>query len=124
MEAKIQNHPQSPEWKEAEAKLNQIDEAKKKRTPSERHEKRMAALYVEPKSDTEWNRPTATSASTAYDFLVDATNDYAGRCDRYITMADAILKEDDPELYYALKQWGECPILPLPEPGKITLPTK
>jgi hypothetical protein len=79
---------------------------------------------VEPKTETEWNRPAATtSALTAHDFLRDAINDYSGRYDRYITMADSILKEDDPDLYKALKQWSDCPILPLPEPAKVCLPS-
>jgi hypothetical protein len=32
----------------AAAQLEQIDETKKKRTPGDRHEKRIKALYVEP----------------------------------------------------------------------------
>ncbi len=117
LEAKRKNLPQSAEWAKAEAELNRIDETKKKRTPSDRHEKRMKALYVEPISDTEWNRPAATSALTAHDFLVDAINDYAGRCDRYFA-SDEILKQDDPELYDALKQWSGAPALQQPERPK------
>jgi hypothetical protein len=67
--ARMENHPQSEEWKKADAELKRIDEAKKKRTPTDRHEKRVEALYVEPKSQHQWNRPAATSASTARDFL-------------------------------------------------------
>jgi AbiV family abortive infection protein len=69
MRTKMENPPQSPEWQKADAELQRIDEIKKKRTPSDRHEERMAALYVEPASDSQWNRPTDISASEAHDFL-------------------------------------------------------
>ena len=48
LRARMENHPQTLEWQKADAELQQIDEIKKKRTPTDRHEKRIAALYVEP----------------------------------------------------------------------------
>jgi AbiV family abortive infection protein len=57
LRARMENHPQSPAWQKADAELKRIDEIKKKRTPSDRHEKRIAALYVEPVSESQWNRP-------------------------------------------------------------------
>jgi AbiV family abortive infection protein len=116
LRARMENHPQSPEWRKADVELKQIDETKKKRTPSDRHEKRIAALYVEPISESEWNRPATISASTAHDFLQDAVNDYAGRYGQgYITSADSILRHVDPELYSALEQWSDRPELQPPE---------
>jgi len=115
--ARSTNHPQSPEWKEGDAVLNQITDKKNKRTPMDRHEKRMRALYVEPKSGTEWNRPADISAQAAHDFLQEAVNDYKGRYHQwYITSAVSILilKESEPELYQELDQLPNLPALPAP----------
>jgi AbiV family abortive infection protein len=116
LRARMENHPQSAAWQEADAKLKQIDDLTKKRVPSERHAKRISALYVEPASG-KWNRPaTAISVSLAHEFLQDAVNDYAGRYQqRYITSTDSILKHTDPELYSALEQWSDRPELQPPE---------
>ena len=73
----------------------------------------MKALYVEPTSKTEWNRPAVTSAMTAYEFLIDAANDYAVR-QRYTTPAE-MLKHVDSDLYNALEQLPERPILHPPD---------
>jgi AbiV family abortive infection protein len=115
LRASSENPPQSPEFQKARATLEEIDLTKQKRTPSDRHEKRMSALYVEPESETRWNRPAdAASALAAHDFLQDAVNDYSGRYHQgYIT--SAILKEDDPDLYGAIEQWADRPELPAPE---------
>lgn len=111
LQARMKNPPQSGEWKKANAQLKQIDDIKTKRTPSDRHDKRVKALYVEPISQTEWNRPSVTTATTAYEFLVDAVNEYRVRQDRCVSSADSILKIDDPELYNALQQWSGRPAL-------------
>jgi hypothetical protein len=114
LQAKMENHPHSREYQNAEAELNRVNEIKIKRTPGDRHEKRMSALYVEPVSETEWNRPDDTSEGVAYEFLVDAVNDYSGAYHQgYIT--SAILREDDPGLYGAIEQWSERPELQAPE---------
>ena len=115
LKARMENPPQSAEWQKADAELKRIDELKKKRTPTDRHEKLMAALYVEPISESEWNRPSAVSASTAHDFMRHAVNDYAGRYYRYSGAENVILREDDPELYNALEQWSDRPPLEKPE---------
>jgi AbiV family abortive infection protein len=118
LEARMKSDPQSPESQEAEAELKLIEEAMKKRTPGNRHQKRMAALYVEPVSETEWSRPSATSASAAHDFLQHAVSDYSTRYYQgYITSASsiAILKQTDPNLYNALEQWSDRPVLQPPE---------
>ncbi|SRR5258708_197242 len=114
LRASMENPPQSPEFQEARATLEGIDLKKQKRTPGDRHEKRMLALYVEPVSETQWNRPDDTSAMAAHEFLADSVNDYSGRYHQdYIT--SAILKEDDPDLYGAIEQWADRPELPAPE---------
>jgi AbiV family abortive infection protein len=113
--------PQSPERHKANADLKRIDEIKGKRTPSDRHEKRMAALYVDPISETEWNRPGITSASSAYEFLEDAHNDYSGRYGNgYVqpSSSNEILKELNPDLHDALEQWSNRPTLALTSPPK------
>jgi len=116
LQVRMKNHPQSEAWKKADAELKRIDEMKKKRTPGDRHEKRVAALYVEPLSETNWNRPAVTTATTAHDSMQEAVNDYAGRYQQgYITSADSMLKHVDLELYNALEQWTDRPALQPPE---------
>jgi AbiV family abortive infection protein len=116
MLAKMENHPQSPEWEKADAELKQIDVKTRKRTPNDRHLTRTAALYVEPMSESRWNRPMETSASCAHDFLQAAVNDYAGRYNQgYITSDDSILRHVDIGLYEALTLWSDRPMLQPPE---------
>jgi AbiV family abortive infection protein len=113
---------QSAEWREADAALAQIQDRIRKRLPKERHQARMDALYVDPKSESEWKRPLVTaSPSYAENFLLAAVNDYAGRYyDRYISSPESIpqLQYRDPELCAALQKWSDRPELPRPEwPG-------
>jgi len=112
-------NPQTEEAKKADAPLKQIDETKTKRTPSDRHEKRMAALYVEPISETAWNRPADIIAGAAHDFLVDAVNDYTGRYEQGYIAPAGLPKDIDPDLYSALEQWPARPVLPPPEYPKF-----
>jgi AbiV family abortive infection protein len=114
LRARSENHPQSQAFKNAGATLEKVDKINIKRTPGDRHKERMSALYVEPVSETQWNRPGDTSAMAAYEFLADAVNDYSGRYHQgYIT--SAILKRRDPDLYAAIEQWTDRPELPTPE---------
>lgn len=108
--------PQSQGWREADAKLKEIDAMLIESTPKDRHEERMTALYVEPKSGTEWNRPADRSAKEVYEFLVDAVNDYRGRYNtRYIPVPGSTqLLDVDPELYRALEAMTDRPTLPDP----------
>ena len=116
LRVRMESHPQSAEWKEAEAALTRISETKNKRVPSDRHKSRMSALYVEPISEHRWNRPAETSQAFAQQFMQDAVNDYAGRYHQgYITSDDSILKHIDLELYNALEQWTGRPKLQPPE---------
>jgi len=93
--------------------LEKLRRQKAKRVPSERHEQRTSALYVDPIPGG-WNRPTKEiTQAFAYDYLQDAANDYRGSYDRYTDLE--IHKPDDPELYTALEQWTDRPTLPSPE---------
>jgi AbiV family abortive infection protein len=113
---RMTNTPQSQQWKDADADLKQIDKKRAKSTPGERHNKRMAALYVEPTSSSDWSRPADMSAQTAHDFLQDAVNDYGGRYSNgYITSENSILKDIDADLYAALEQLEDRPQLPVAE---------
>lgn len=111
--------PQSAERQEADAALARIQDQIRKRLPEERHQARIDALYVDPKSETEWKRPLVTiSPLYAANFLLAAVNDYTGRYhDRYISSSESIaqLQHRDPELYNALKEWSDRPQLPRPE---------
>jgi AbiV family abortive infection protein len=70
--------PASKEFKDAHEQLAKIDQQKQRRTPDQRHNERMSALYVDPISPTKWNRPvTDASKRLARDILTDALNDYS-----------------------------------------------
>jgi AbiV family abortive infection protein len=107
--------PQSQGWKEADEALRKADAELAEQAPNDRHKTRMRALYVEPKSSTEWNRPADISAEEAYDFLQVALNDYKGQYDRWYITSDTsilLLEEDDPALYKALEGLSDRPVLP------------
>jgi AbiV family abortive infection protein len=102
---RMTTHPQSAEGKKADAELASISDKKRKRVPSERHDARTSALYVEPVSGNKWNRPADTPRSSAQEFLRDAVNDYAVQYGQsYITSPEPILKHIKPELYGALEK--------------------
>jgi AbiV family abortive infection protein len=110
-----ENVPGSAEWQKADAELERIVEMETKRAASDRHDLRMTALYVGPIAEDRWNRPAEISASTAHNFLVEATDEYLKRYrEGYIT-ACAMLRRLDPDLYSALDQWPDRPVLPPPE---------
>jgi AbiV family abortive infection protein len=116
LQAISSNPPSSREYQDADAKLTQMAEAKRKRTPSDRHNQRMAALYVEPISEVGWNRPADTSATAAWEFLKEAVNSYSDQYhEGFVAPEDAIMKVTDPELYNALEQWPDRPKLVAPE---------
>lgn len=103
MRQRMMNARHTQEWKEADTAVELELERIRMRTPDERHTDRMRALYVEPISSSEWNRPADISAQTACRFLQDAVNDYSGRYHQgYITSDPSILKDIDRELHDAL----------------------
>ena len=103
--------PGSKERQELDKRVNKIDQQRLRRTPDDRHQQRMAALYVGISSEGQWNRPVRQiSQTTAHDFLVDATNDYElQRSQRYVVLE--FVKHFDPDLHDALVQWSDRPEL-------------
>jgi AbiV family abortive infection protein len=71
--------PQNENWKTKESALAEITKRKDKRTPEDRHAMRKKALYVQPTSSLEWNRPADISEAEARQFLQEAVNDYTAR---------------------------------------------
>ena len=61
LNAQFTAKPGSSERKAADKQVDDIDRRLQKRVPGERHEQRMSALYVDPISPTEWNRPSEAS---------------------------------------------------------------
>ena len=80
--------------------------------PEERHLGRMAALYVDPISPTEWNRPTEKiTQEFARDVLLEASNDYSLEADQgYFNLE--IVATRDAELADALSKWLDRPLPP------------
>jgi AbiV family abortive infection protein len=114
LQARTSSIPGSDAWKAADGGIKKLDRQKAKRTPGDRHEQRMSALYVDAVSPDQWNRPiNEISAAEAFDYLQDAANDYSIQRERYTNLE--IGKPDDPEFYSALETWTERPILPSPE---------
>jgi AbiV family abortive infection protein len=106
--------PGTSEWEAAHQEVDRLVSKLRKRTPGERHERRMSALYVDPVSPTEWNRPSARiTQEDARRSLTDAGNDYSIQCERYSKLE--ILKVIDPELADALAQWPDRPQMLPPE---------
>lgn len=100
----IRASPQSDESRKAQAELKEIENRKQKRTPQDRHDARETALYVEPR-DGKWNRPAEIPKEFAYQFLLEAANDYS------------VFLQGNPEskLNQALEKWENHPALPDPK---------
>jgi AbiV family abortive infection protein len=98
---------QSAAWRKARAFVDEWVKRKGRRDPQDTHEKRLRALYVEPKeTGSGWNRPCETSKEEARRLLEDVGNDYGVRLGN--------LQTRDEELAEAASQWKECPKLPDP----------
>jgi AbiV family abortive infection protein len=112
LEARMEAPVGSKQRKEADQEVDGIDDRKWKRTPNDRHDLRIKALYVDILSEQRWNQPAREISQTAaFEFLVDATNDYElQRQRRY--MLSPLMKSGDPELHEALAQWHDRPELP------------
>jgi AbiV family abortive infection protein len=102
--------PGTVEWEKADEALKRIDRRMKRELPTERHEQREVALYVdpiEPLSVDRWNRPSMEiSKGLAQDFISDARNDYGVQSDHY---TNRVIME--PDLSKALEQWLDRPKL-------------
>jgi AbiV family abortive infection protein len=100
-------------WSKARQQIEKLDRLKAKRIPSDRHQQRISALYVDAVAPDRWNRPIKEISATPVDCLQEAANDYSMQYDRYTN--SEIYKPDDPEFYTALEKWTGRPTLACPE---------
>jgi AbiV family abortive infection protein len=104
--------PQTPEFERAATALSAFRDRRLKDTPNERHQARLAALYVDiDDAGSAWNRPSEIDAEFAYYCVVDAIGDYHNRCSR---LSPEILKDDkcfSAALASALQAWTDKPDL-------------
>jgi AbiV family abortive infection protein len=114
LQARANSIPSSDAWKAADEQIKKLDRQKAKRVPSDRHDQRMSALYVDAVAPDQWNRPIKEiSRTSVFEYLQDVANDYSIQHDHYIN--PEIYKPDDPEFYTALEELTDRPILPSPE---------
>jgi basic membrane lipoprotein Med (substrate-binding protein (PBP1-ABC) superfamily) len=75
----------------------------------------MSALYVDPISDAEWNRPAKKiTREFAHAFLLDVGNEYwLEQAHGYSDLSSVAMK--DAELAAALEQWTDRPTMPARE---------
>jgi hypothetical protein len=79
-------------------------------TPTERHQARMAAIYVDITDDErDWDRPCTMDRDAAYQEINHAMNDYRMRMGDLNT--PQILRIKDAELEAALQAWPDRPVL-------------
>jgi len=113
LKIRLESDPQSCEFRRAGEELDVVMKLKRKRAPRDRHEKRMNALYVEPKNSGDgWNRPKLTTKQDAKEFLYDAANAYAYAYDKFQSGPIANI---NPALFQALRELTDRPALPPPE---------
>lgn len=103
--------PQSKEYQDARAELDEGTERQRNQTPQSRHKARMKAFYVEPLDlGRGWNKPWEKDGEEALHFIQHAISDYAMQ--RNNTWVLDILKLDEPELAEAIEAWKDRPDLP------------
>src|SRR5262249_58019660 len=101
----------SDERKSVDEELKKIDDAQFKRTPNNRHEKRMRGLYVDPdESGLRWIRPREVGQTEAHEFLTHAISDYRIQLQKL----DPNLGSDA-QLLRELAAWTTRPKIPQPE---------
>jgi AbiV family abortive infection protein len=105
--------PRETTWfRDARAIVDAVARVVARRTPTDRHQSRMAAQYVDPKSETEWNRPADTLRSNACTALSDAVDEYRVRSEKCYIQPDGSSRQlSDQELTNALMGWPERPTL-------------
>jgi AbiV family abortive infection protein len=110
--ARATSRPGNPGFQAAEEVIQKALEAKAKHAPTERHEKRLEAFFVDlDNSGADWKRPSETiSQEVALRELNDAANDYAGQWDRF-SHTDLL---EDRELAKELDAWTDKPALQKP----------
>jgi len=112
LRTRVTSRPGDPGFQAAEDVIQTAIEAKAKHAPTDRHEKRLEAFFVDlEESGTDWKRPSKTiSQEDAYRLLNDTANDYAGQWDRFSNTA---LLEDG-QLVAAVEAWLDKPSLQPP----------
>lgn len=110
MRTELTGTPGQPDYHKAGKVIQSAVEAKAKRTPEDRHEKRLEGFFVDlDDSGTDWKRPFKTiSSAEALRALSEATSDYAVQQDRF---SNASLLENA-KLAGALDFWSDKPPLP------------
>jgi len=107
----MEHPPGSPEFTKAQEMWEAFKDRRLKETPSERHQTRMEALYVDINDDGQtWNRPCETEKDLAHGALEDAMNDYRNRRGNLLT--PAVLEAIDADLNAAVQAWPDRPELP------------
>jgi hypothetical protein len=107
--------PGTDESKAIHDKIDNIVDRIRNRVPDERHEFRQSALFVDPISTTEWNRPVEKiTREVACHFLMDAANDYSIQNSQGYTELE-VVKVREPERYDVLAKWTDRPVMPATE---------
>jgi len=97
----------TPEVREARKEVENVIQAKVRRTPSNRHDQRMKALYVDLTQDGRWSRPANFPREEAELVILEAMNDYSG-----LTGNLRAQYGEDPTVFELLRQWPGRPELP------------
>ena len=106
---KFSSEPGSEEWRTADLKLQAIVERRRKRQPTDRHETRMSAFYVDLADDQSWSRPIDLDPRVCANEFVDAMNDYTNARDRIEQAAEL---HDDHQLAGAIVGLTNPPMFP------------
>ncbi len=101
----------SKEHQDAEAQIKEAMQAKEKRLPSERHDLRMSAFYVDLTGSGQWRRPSSIDQETAQRAVQEVLNNYLPERDRLLTGLSAAA--DVSEMAEALEKMNPQPNLPV-----------
>jgi hypothetical protein len=101
--------PASEGGQTARKELQVAIDAKTKRSPTDRHELRMRAFYVDMKPTADgWLRPSEITRQEALDAISDAVNDYSGERDR---LRDEVIESRFPEMAATRRGMDPRPLL-------------
>jgi len=105
----------SDDAREVLEQLGRLVQAKRRRTPSDRHEARLRALYVDVRDDGAWSRPEDFDRQAALGHLCDSLNDYS-----IISSNIQQGRGAAPEVLRLILDWPDRPPLPPPSWPKTT----
>ena len=109
--------PALAESQKASTVIEQATDAKRKRSPLDRHKMRERTLYVDlDETGKGWLRPSDFDSRRAFEEIIDAVNDYAAERDR---VRDDVIDQDYPEM--AAARANMRPKAVLPKPARPTL---